>query len=128
MCGIKIPQQDFVLKMQGGGLCTRGGVFVGHYGTCIRCTVLPQEQCPFLSKHSPPLLPPILGPLCTCNCMTTRDESFFPSYYAFMQFSRNYAGESTHYARMPRQKSSPLEMVHEDYVHYFYCTLLSNQL
>ena len=28
---IKPPQQDFVLKMQ-GGLCTRGGVFAGHYG------------------------------------------------------------------------------------------------
>ena len=32
MHGIKIPQQDFALKMQGGGLCARGGVFVGHYG------------------------------------------------------------------------------------------------
>ena len=32
MCGIKI---EFALKMQGGGgLCTRGGVFVGHCGTC----------------------------------------------------------------------------------------------
>ena len=36
MHGIKIPQQDFALKMQGayvrggGG----GGVFAGHYGTC----------------------------------------------------------------------------------------------
>ena len=28
MCRIKIPQQDFALKMQGG----RGGIFVGHYG------------------------------------------------------------------------------------------------
>ena len=32
MRGIKIPQQDFALKRQ-GGLCARGGVFVGHYGT-----------------------------------------------------------------------------------------------
>ena len=33
MCGIKIPQQDFALKMPGGGgLCARGGVFTGHYG------------------------------------------------------------------------------------------------
>ena len=34
MCGIKIPLQDFALKMQGGGggLCTRGGIFAGHYG------------------------------------------------------------------------------------------------
>ena len=31
MRGIKIPQQDFALKMP-GGLCARGGVFVGHYG------------------------------------------------------------------------------------------------
>ena len=35
MCGIKIPQQDFVLKMQGGGAYAQeaGGVFAGHYGT-----------------------------------------------------------------------------------------------
>ena len=34
MCGIKIPQQDFALKMQGGGggLCVREGVFAGRYG------------------------------------------------------------------------------------------------
>ena len=32
MRGIKIPQQDFALKRQ-GGLCSRGGgVFAGHYG------------------------------------------------------------------------------------------------
>ena len=29
----KIPQQDFVLKMQWGG-GGGGGLFVGHYGTC----------------------------------------------------------------------------------------------
>ena len=34
MRGIKIPQQVFELKMP-GGLCVRGGVFVGHYGTFI---------------------------------------------------------------------------------------------
>ena len=28
MHGMKIPPQDFVLNMQGGGLCARGGVFV----------------------------------------------------------------------------------------------------
>ena len=28
---IKIPQEDFVLKMQGGG----GGLFAGHYSTFI---------------------------------------------------------------------------------------------
>ena len=34
MRGIKIPPQDFALKMQGGGggLCARGGIFAGHYG------------------------------------------------------------------------------------------------
>ena len=33
MCGIKIPQQDFALKMQGGGLMREGGggIFAGHY-------------------------------------------------------------------------------------------------
>ena len=42
MRGIKIPQYEFALKMQGGGggggLCARGGVFAGHYGITIeRC-------------------------------------------------------------------------------------------
>ena len=34
MSGIKIPQQDFALKMQGGRglMCEGGGVFAGHYG------------------------------------------------------------------------------------------------
>ena len=32
MRGITIPQQEFTLKMQGGGLCARGGVFAGYYG------------------------------------------------------------------------------------------------
>ena len=32
MCGIKIPQQEFALKMPGGG-GRREGVFVEHYGT-----------------------------------------------------------------------------------------------
>ena len=32
MRGIKIPQQDFELKMPGRGLCARGGIFAGHYG------------------------------------------------------------------------------------------------
>ena len=35
MYGIKIPQQDFALKMQGGLTCMcEGGVFAGHYGIC----------------------------------------------------------------------------------------------
>ena len=29
MCGIKIPQQDFALKMQGGGLMHEGGRICG---------------------------------------------------------------------------------------------------
>ena len=38
MRGIKIPQYEFALKMQGGGgLCARGGVFAGHYGMCCVC-------------------------------------------------------------------------------------------
>ena len=32
---IKIPQQDFALKRQ-GGLCTREGVFAGHYGIILK--------------------------------------------------------------------------------------------
>ena len=31
MHGMKIPPQDFALKMQGGG----GGVFARHYGTRV---------------------------------------------------------------------------------------------
>ena len=34
MCGIKLLQQDFVLKMQGGLMHDGGGcVFAGHYST-----------------------------------------------------------------------------------------------
>ena len=33
MRGIKIPQQDFALKTQGGAYARGGGVFAGHYGT-----------------------------------------------------------------------------------------------
>ena len=34
MCGIKTPQQDFALKMQGGLMREGGGVvFAEHYGT-----------------------------------------------------------------------------------------------
>ena len=32
MCRLKVLQQDFVLKMQ-GGLSARGSIFVGHYIT-----------------------------------------------------------------------------------------------
>ena len=35
MRGIKIPQQDFALKMP-GGLMREGGLFAGHYGNKIR--------------------------------------------------------------------------------------------
>ena len=33
MCGIKIPQQDFALKMLGGGTYVRG--FAGHYSILL---------------------------------------------------------------------------------------------
>ena len=36
MRGIKIPQQDFALKTQGGG---GGSVSAGHYGMCNTNTV-----------------------------------------------------------------------------------------
>ena len=42
LCGIKIPLQDFPLKMQ-GYLCARRSIFAGHYGTCkyfTLCTAL----------------------------------------------------------------------------------------
>ena len=39
MCGIKVPQQEFVLKMQGGAYARggggEGGVFAGHYGISV---------------------------------------------------------------------------------------------
>ena len=41
MCGIKIPQQDFVLKMQGGLMC-EGSVFLGHYS---KCNVVVVKRC-----------------------------------------------------------------------------------
>ena len=39
MRGIKIPLHDIALKIQGGGLCARGGgcVFAEHYGI-IACS------------------------------------------------------------------------------------------
>ena len=36
MHGIKIPPQDFALKMQGWLMRARGGVFAGHYGTLLK--------------------------------------------------------------------------------------------
>ena len=33
MHGIKIPQEDFALKMRGAYAQGGGGVFVGHYGS-----------------------------------------------------------------------------------------------
>ena len=35
MCRIKIPQQDFALKMQMGG-GGGGGIFAGHYGIYVQ--------------------------------------------------------------------------------------------
>ena len=39
MHGIKIPPQDFALKMQGGGggLMREGGHIAGHYGNYLPC-------------------------------------------------------------------------------------------
>ena len=37
----KIPQQDFVLKMQGGLMC-EGSVFLGHYS---KCNVVVVKRC-----------------------------------------------------------------------------------
>ena len=48
MRGIKIHQQDFALKRQ-GGLCARGGVFAGYYGTCtfaFRAPCIATVICP----------------------------------------------------------------------------------
>ena len=45
MRGIKIPPHDFPLKMQ-GGLCVRGGVFAGHYGTPCVWLIVQQSQYP----------------------------------------------------------------------------------
>ena len=35
MRGIKIPQQDFALQMQGGFMHEGGGIFVGHYSNIM---------------------------------------------------------------------------------------------
>ena len=43
MCGMKIPPQDFALKMQ-GGLWARGGVFAGHYGIYLEFSHLPLQK------------------------------------------------------------------------------------
>ena len=50
--GIKIPQQDFVLKMQGGLMCEGGGVFAGHYGTLRYWYYRKQEVVVPVSKMS----------------------------------------------------------------------------
>ena len=39
MCGIKIPQQNFALKMQGGG------VFAGHYSTSFGFKIKSTGAC-----------------------------------------------------------------------------------
>ena len=44
MRGIKIPRQDFPLKMQ-GGLCARGGVFAGHSVHGTGRAALPLRSC-----------------------------------------------------------------------------------
>ena len=44
MCGIKIPQQDFALKMQ-GGLMHEGGCICGHYGTSFGFKIKSAGAC-----------------------------------------------------------------------------------
>ena len=39
MRGIKIPLQDFALKTPGGLMREGGGVFAGHYGMMILCSL-----------------------------------------------------------------------------------------
>ena len=51
MCGIKIPLQNFALKMQGEFM--REGIFAGHYGNTIFC---PTASCIYycsLAKEQP---------------------------------------------------------------------------
>ena len=50
MHGIKIPQQDFVLKTQRGGLMREGGgIFAGHYNisSLLVSTVAVKIRFPF---------------------------------------------------------------------------------
>ena len=50
MRGIKTPQQDFELKMQGGeGLCTTEGIFAGHCGSTL--STQPSEPKESMSRH-----------------------------------------------------------------------------
>ena len=50
MCGIKIPQQDFVLKMQGGGLMREGRGGGGGGGRI--CGTLRYLQTPHLFRQN----------------------------------------------------------------------------
>ena len=65
LCGMKIPQYEFVLKMQ-GGLCARGGgggggVFAGHYG--ITHTTKPHRAGPQnLGAHERKMDPGLKSP------------------------------------------------------------------
>ena len=49
---LKIPQQNFVLKMQGGLMHEGGGIFAGHYGTLtINLTSPCQTSSSFLYAY-----------------------------------------------------------------------------
>ena len=53
---IKIPQQEFALKGR-GGLCARGGIFVGHYGTHLSVCMLARVSNSLLHKWLSTTLP-----------------------------------------------------------------------
>ena len=48
MRGMKIPQQDFALKMP-GGLMREGGVFAGHYGRYFLSLLNKVQGCSYSS-------------------------------------------------------------------------------
>ena len=60
MRGIKILQQDFVLKMQ-GGLMREGGVFAGHYGNIQGANVSSR-----LWTYTQSRAPSLIGSQVTC--------------------------------------------------------------
>ena len=56
MRGIKIPQQDFALKMLGGLMREGGDVFAGHYGNSFHFTNKNIERFPPFSLYATLLL------------------------------------------------------------------------
>ena len=50
MHGIKLPQQDFALKRQ-GGLMREGSVFVGHYSTALKVCVISSVSFSYIKSY-----------------------------------------------------------------------------